>query len=249
MFIHQAGPQALVQYLDLCNCMQAKTELENATVFLNNRRYSFEVQYSKLNELVIHKNNNYSRDFQLYPLDDFQPYSPYETGFQRKPTYAGVSSESYSFSSGSSPLPENDSIESPTNRSQLNPLPFPSERSLWSGLEGLERRGFDMLLDDHSPELACFKPQERLFPLFSRKMVLRKYVLEGFMRQMPIMELADLLYGINIQYTEFVMENNGFVALIYGESEWSDAMLSSYLNSNPVNGRIIRLRGSSQVVR
>ena len=69
MFIHQAGPQALVQYTHLYDCIRAKGELEKTTVILNNRRFAFEVQFSKLKELVIHKNNNYSRDFHLFPFN------------------------------------------------------------------------------------------------------------------------------------------------------------------------------------
>ena len=69
MFIHQAGPQALVQYSILYDCIRAKGELEKLTYMLNGRRYSFEVQFSKLRELQIVKNNNYSRDFLLYPME------------------------------------------------------------------------------------------------------------------------------------------------------------------------------------
>ena len=77
MFIHQAGPQALVQYTHLYDCICAKGELEKTTVVLNGRRFAFEVQFSKLKELVIHKNNNYSRDFRLFPFNpnDFKDMS------------------------------------------------------------------------------------------------------------------------------------------------------------------------------
>ena len=77
MFIHQAGPQALVQYTHLYDCICAKGELEKTTVVLNGRRFAFEVQFSKLKELVISKNNNYSRDFRLFPLNpnDFKDMS------------------------------------------------------------------------------------------------------------------------------------------------------------------------------
>ena len=69
MFIHEAGPQALVQYSILYDCIRAKGELEKFTYMLNGRRYSFEVQFSKLRELRILKNNNYSRDFTLFPME------------------------------------------------------------------------------------------------------------------------------------------------------------------------------------
>ena len=58
MFIHEAGPQALVQYSILYDCIRAKGELEKFTYMLNGRRYSFEVQFSKLRELRILKNRS-----------------------------------------------------------------------------------------------------------------------------------------------------------------------------------------------
>ena len=39
-----------------------------------------------------------------------------------------------------------------------------------------------------------------------------------------------------------------YAVIVFGRSEWSDAMLTSYLNSNPVEGRTIRLRGPSEVL-
>lgn len=76
---------------------------------------------------------------------------------------------------------------------------------------------------------------------------LRKWMLVGFRRQMPISDLVDLLYGIDIRNAEFSMEyDGGYAVVIFGSSDWSDAMLTNYLNSNPVDGQIIRLHGLSE---
>ena len=92
MFIHQAGPQALVQYSILYDCIRAKGELEKLTYMLNGRRYSFEVQFSKLRELQIVKNNNYSRDFLLYPMEII-PSGSHFRGVSSRASIAGFEEE------------------------------------------------------------------------------------------------------------------------------------------------------------
>ena len=327
MFVHQAGPQALVQYSHLCDCIRAKGELEKATFVLGRRRYSFEVQYSKLRELVIHKNNNYSRDFRLYPLDVLELQGDKAS----LGTSAGTSDdclrrgfsqssaeEAELRSSGSEATLESDSLlgsGSSSPRGQETPLPgslrsglrllgrlaaeelgahslSPYEESEASGLSphtprgaslggrrnlardgcvGLELWGGEALcrrdselssmsgcslrsdrtdsmgLGEESPDFGLAEPRGiSLFP--SESIAVRKYVLEGFSRTVPISDLVDLLYGIDIKYAEYRTEPNGYAVVIFGRSEWSDAMLISYLRSNPVDGRIIQLRGSSEVV-
>ena len=228
MFIHQAGPQALVQYAHLYDCIRAKGELEKVTFTMGSHRYAFEVQFSKLKELVIHKNNNYSRDFLLYPLSgsgesDAALFS--RPSLQSCDSLSSALSDTESLGSGDSPR-------------------LQDHRALCSGAALLRQVTVDnpwdatmMGLDD--THAALFR---------SGNESVRKYVLVGFARMMPISDLVDLLYGIDIKYAEYQPEHGGYAVVIFGKSEWSDAMLTSYLSNNPVDGRVIRLRSASEAV-
>lgn len=77
---------------------------------------------------------------------------------------------------------------------------------------------------------------------------MRKYVLDGFTEVMPISDLVDYLYGMNVKYAEYKKNIHHYSVIIYGVSEWSDAMLVNYLRGNPVNGKMITLRGPSEPV-
>lgn len=356
MFIHQAGPQALVQYSHLYDSIRAKGELEKYTFMLGTRRYAFEVQYSKLKELVIHKNNNYSRDFRLYPMDiedckrNFDscagmPEGGLRRDFSQNSTSDDLDTHSLSPSSTASETVENDSFSSANSSPRLQESvrefvdqgsvrSFANQESvcgfagqdhssLCSGVGLLQRMVLDECdsplgneyglgmhppglgynsMNRHTPYRDDYRiadmsnqssfslfPRNSLYrrdselsslsgcslhtdrtetmplddsfgfsnlgfndstPLFSPGTnAIRKYVLVGFRRQVPISDLVDLLYGIDIKYAEHITERSGgYAVVIFGRSEWSDAMLTSYLNSNPVDGRIIRLRGASEVV-
>ena len=300
MFIHEAGPQALVQYSILYDCIRAKGELEKFTYMLNGRRYSFEVQFSKLRELRILKNNNYSRDFSLFPMEALPdlldvPLTP-------RPGSDVVSIESPAQSLSSSPS-AHDSLSTDTETpyaapafslypppafapSLFRPAPafarqpdapftradfyrpgdlFPpalrrhdSDMSLLSSAS-LRRRDSDMSLLSTSSSLAreptpftppFSEPRPLLghASLLGTQQAMRRYTLEGFGRMVPISDLVDFLYGIDIKFAEYKSEFGGYSVVILGKSEWSDAMLVGYLNSNPFEGKVIRLRESSEVV-
>lgn len=70
MFIHDAGPKALVEYLHLSESVLAKCRLQELTYTWNGRRFSFEVQFSRLSSLVIHRNGHFSRDFLASPRSE-----------------------------------------------------------------------------------------------------------------------------------------------------------------------------------
>ena len=299
MFIHQAGPQALVQYTNLYDCIHAKSELEKMTFMTKGRRYSFEVQYSKLRELVIHKTNNYSRDFLLFPLEA----ESYRLGFDllRSPEDFDASlsagSETDSLSSSSAhpvcqdhscllggkglfnQFPEefnhsnfaqdaelrglNWSPFSISDRPQdsfQNPLQSPIQHPLHDPLPNpLQRRSSDVSSFSSGSVLHDLSIGESLWnthydgfcaPSLCPQHLhcIRRYVLEGFATQIPISDLVDYLYGIDIKYAEYKAEFSGYSVIVFGISEWSDAMLTNYLNSNPVDGRVIHLQGPSQPV-
>ena len=322
MFIHQAGPQALVQYNRLYDCIRAKGELEKTTYMYNNRRYSFEVQYSKLKELVIHKNNNYSRDFRLYPFDIdqksmtssssayHQPYLshmdhslPQEESshvfpfLQQESLY--TESDSLSGSSQSSPRVANQvhlsrRMTDLSNTSSMSLLSN-HQSSLFPSAQGVTPSS--TCIDDHfsHPTLfpdynysSIFQPKDSyhrhdsdfscissmssldgttssmndlfttspmyyeqdLFPSVPSQSAYntRKYILDGFTQTMPISDLVNFLYGMNIKYAEYQKTLQHYSIIIYAISEWSDAMLITYLRNNPVNGNIITLRGASEPV-
>lgn len=274
MFIHQAGPQALVQYSHLYDCIRAKGELEKATFLHNGRRYSFEVQYSRLKELVIHKNNNYSRDFHLYPMD-MDPYashaplpsmhSPMEMSYGGYQDSMFAETDSLSSSSQNSPrfiqsrhpfsllssASPYDSLAHPSSYEAncINPLlhDIPQQRA------SFRRQSSDYSLLSSSssvcnepvPSPFAYEPDPLSTSLFT-SLNIRKYVLEGFTEVMPISDLVDYLYGINVKYAEYKKNMHHYSVIIYGVSEWSDAMLVNYLRGNPVNGRMITLRGPSE---
>ena len=370
MFIHQAGPQALVQYSHLYDSIRAKGELEKFTFMLGSRRYAFEVQFSKLKELVIHKNNNYSRDFRLYPIQiedskgSFDNCADMSEGILHRDFSQSSGSDELdgcclSSSSTASEIAENDSFGSVSSSPQLQEsthdfdnsesihksshqsshqsshhsrhshhsrqsshqnshhgLISQDHSSLYSGVSQFQQLvgGYDSSLkneyglgvsssslgynamnhayhanchlsdmidpssftlfpssysrdsdlslkekDLHTEHSSSF-PQEDSFGLSSLGFnnpsrftseynVIRRYVLTGFRRQLPISDLVDLLYGIDIKYAEYMTECSGaYTVIVFGRSEWSDAMLTSYLNSNPVDGQTILLRGPSEVV-
>ena len=85
-------------------------------------------------------------------------------------------------------------------------------------------------------------------PPVRRTLGLRRWVMEGFTREVPLSELVDFLYGIHILYAEFARQRAGYSAVVFGISEWSDATIAKYLSQNPVNGRLVRLQGPSQRV-
>ena len=304
MFIHQAGPQALVQYSILYDCIRAKGELEKLTYMLNGRRYSFEVQFSKLRELQIVKNNNYSRDFLLYPMEIIpsagatSEVSPAALQSQGSMKSSNCTSPSLS-SSGSnhdslsterdvpsySPYSSLFSPNSSMRDSALRPsaplygrdlppvsfmenefgsrdyplLPQPSlyrrdsDMSLLSAGSSLRRRDSDLSLlgtsfvRDPAPMMSSLHENHSLLNLLGSQQTMRRYVLEGFSRMMPISDLVDFLYGIDIKFAEYKSDFNGYSVVIHGRSDWSDTMLIGYLNRNPVDGKVIRLRESSEV--
>ena len=235
MFIHQAGPQALVQYAHLYDCIRAKGELEKVTFTMGSHRYAFEVQFSKLKELVIHKNNNYSRDFLLYPLGpcslsdtvdpSLLPFSS-RSSLQSRDSLSSVLSDTESLGSGDSPR-------------------LQDHRALCSGAALLRQVAAESTWDE-SLAMGLEDTHAALFRGGNESV--RKYVLVGFARMMPISDLVDLLYGIDIKYAEYQAEHGGYAVVIFGKSEWSDAMLASYLSNNPVDGRVIRLRSASEAV-
>lgn len=289
MFIHQAGPQALVQYNHLYDCIKAKGELEKTTFTHNGRRYSFEVQYSKLKELVIHKNNNYSRDFRLHPMDLDTPSFPYTappshaqshlpiplnpTAFPKHDFgYAGMQDLGY---------PEADSLSSSSQGSPRFYQPLYSKRTPFSLLPSYDsfaphvmdmgssssfyqdlpssRPSFRRHDSDYSllssassvcnePFTLSPFPYENETPTYPVMSNTRKYILDGFAEMMPISDIVDYLYGMNIKYAEYKKNMHHYSIIIYGISEWSDAMLVSYLRNNPVNGCTITLRGASELV-
>ena len=354
MFIHQAGPQALVQYSHLYDSIRAKGELEKFTFMLGSRRYAFEVQFSKLKELVIHKNNNYSRDFRLYPIQIEEskgsfnncaemPEGNLHRGFSQSSgsdeldvhclsssstASETVENESFASMNGSPCLQESVhdfadqvSVHSCVRQDSGRGLIGQDHSSLYSGVSKFRQmvggynsslrndNGFgihssdlgyntvnhlpyhndygltdmtdqsafslfhqhssyhhdsDLSLNEnglHTDHSSTF-PKEDSFALSSTMgfnshssrftsgyNAVRKYVLSGFRRQLPISDLVDLLYGIDIKYAEYMTECSGeYAVIVFGRSEWSDAMLTSYLNSNPVEGRTIRLRGPSEVL-
>lgn len=295
MFIHQAGPQALVQYSHLYDCIRAKGELEKTTFMYNNRRYSFEVQYSKLKELVIHKNNNYSRDFRLFPMDldgkswNSSAYPSSMAGYpvEESSLFAYSQQDSYynetdslSTSSQSSPrfynpvLPSKRlgdgplSLFSPSDSYYSMAQPYECGRfnSLMQGglahpslqSKAFHRRDSDYSLlsstssacgDSLSPFGCEPDPFQSASSLFrSGSLNTRKYILDGFTEMMPISDIVDFLYGINVKYAEYKKNLHQYSIIIYGVSEWSDAMLVSYLHNNPVNGNCISLRCPSEPV-
>ena len=76
----------------------------------------------------------------------------------------------------------------------------------------------------------------------SLKQRTRKWVLTGFRHQMPISDLVNFLYAIDIQNAEYEMRyEDNYMVVIYGSSEWSDDLLMNYLRSNPVDGQLICL--------
>lgn len=287
MFIHEAGPQALVQYSLLYDCIRAKGELEKFTYMLNGRRYSFEVQFSKLRELRILKNNNYSRDFTLFPMEILPDLL--NASLTPRPGSDVVSLESGACSLSSSPsahdspstvmeapyaIPSYDLYPPPAVfRSTYDPDPafaradvyranefFPpslhrhdSDMSLLSSAS-LRRRDSDMSLlstSSSTPFTPTFNEPRPLLghmSLLGTQQAMRRYTLEGFGRMVPISDLVDFLYGIDIKFAEYKSEFGGYSVVILGKSEWSDAMLVGYLNSNPFEGKVIRLRESSEVV-
>lgn len=352
MFIHQAGPQALVQYSHLYDSIRAKGELEKFTFMLGSRRYAFEVQFSKLKELVIHKNNNYSRDFRLYPIQIEEskggfdgcadmPEGNLHRGFSQSSgsdeldgrclsssSTASETVENESFGSvNSSPrlqesvrdFADQDSIHSCVHQNSGRGLISQDHSSLYSGVSQFQQMvgGYDSPLrndyglgmrssglgynamtrvpyhneyrladmtdqssfslfhqhsyhhdsdlslnenDLHTDHTSNF-PKEDSFGFSSMGFnnhssrftsgcnAIRKYVLGGFRRQLPISDLVDLLYGIDIKYAEYMTECSGeYAVIVFGRSEWSDAMLTGYLNSNPVDGHTILLRGPSEIV-
>lgn len=320
MFIHQAGPQALVQYSRLYDCIRAKGELEKTTFMYNNRRYSFEVQYSKLRELVIHKNNNYSRDFHLFPLDVDQKsmsssssaYHPSSLSHMDHPLPQEEAMPLFPFLQPDNPLTESDSL---SGSSQGSPR-FANPPGLTRRMTDLSSTSSMSLLSNHQASLypsaqvpiqpSCFDEthshspmfQDYLFPtmlqpkdvyhrhdsdfsnissmssldgtstmndLFSTSPLYfeqdslpsltpqsayntRKYILDGFTQMMPISDLVNFLYGMNIKYAEHQKTLQNYSIIIYAISEWSDTMLVTYLRNNPVNGSIITLRGASEPV-
>lgn len=319
MFIHQAGPQALVQYCHLYDCIRAKGELEKTTFRFNDRRYSFEVQYSKLKELVIHKNNNYSRDFRLCPLDappsaysqsslypsaqsSTEDVYPFDDGFSfpQQESYV-TESDSTSTSSQASPR----FLNSFSRQVSLDPMGLletsPKNTRSYGGMgtlrymrgtdssydtyessrytpqQGCEYSRFNTLLRNpglqrnsslhrHDSDCSVFSTgssfcNEPLSPFFeqdtsqppslvrSSSMNTRKYILDGFTEMMPISDIVDYFYGINIKSAEYKKSPHQYSIILYGESEWSDAMLVNYLRNNPVNGNIITLRSASEPVK
>ena len=462
MFVHEAGPQALVQYSRLFNYTEAKSDLENTAFLFNSRRYSFEVQFSKLSELVINKVSNYSRDFELHPMkvdpvqisekipsssdplsisagrdsrllgpplrtepmtrmlsvpfpprfastypvvpgwpsnqpashDSFAPMGVFSNGAMdpnasslsptansfaqrtscrpepRPVQYSSRSQDRLYLHSSHSPhpsqnfeslppsqnfesLPPSQRVESlpPSQRgeplsSSLNFEPLPTSQNFESlssshNFDPLPpSQSLASLSISHSPHLSQpFEPlssslhlpsaapsphdpsstrfhsdtfrEEYPLPLYptlsfpaetpptpsssdvppfelARCRLLgareprgcapsglrplgdawrepcevpwrgwsisrqyrrvRSWVLDGFVQEMPLSELVNFLYGIYILYADFVRERSGYSAMVFGFSEWSDAEIAEYLSQNPVNGRLVRLRGASQLV-
>ena len=304
MFIHQAGPQALVQYSILYDCIRAKGELEKLTYMLNGRRYSFEVQFSKLRELQITKNNNYSRDFLLYPMElipnagatsevsptvlqspdsvkssnctspslassesnhdslsterDVPSYLPYASLFNPDSSMQGSALRTNA-PIYSRDLPPVSFVENEFGSRDYALLPQPSlyrrdsDMSLLSAGSSLHRRDSNLSLlstsfmHDPAPMMASLPENHSLVNLLGSQQTMRRYVLEGFSRMMPISDLVDFLYGIDIKFAEYENDFSGYSVVIHGRSDWSDTMLISYLNRNPVDGKVIRLRESSEV--
>ena len=322
MFIHQAGPQALVQYCHLYECIRAKGELEKTAFVFNNLRYSFEVQYSKLKELVIHKNNNYSRDFRLCPLDAppsaYSQPSLYTSSVQYSSTEEPyLVDDGYSFPQQEIYVTESDSTSTSSQTSPrfLNSVsrqlsldhvgllgtsprnarfnggmgnvrymkgtdsPYETyDTSLYSpSQQSCEFSRFNTLLRNpalqrNSPlhhrdsDCSVFSTSSSLCndpisPVFeqetfqtpslvrSSSINTRKYILDGFTEMMPISGIVDYFYGINIKSAEYKKVHHQYSIILYGESEWSDAMLVNYLRNNPVNGSIITLRSASEPVK
>ena len=73
-------------------------------------------------------------------------------------------------------------------------------------------------------------------------------MIEGFAQEVPLSELVDFLYGIYIVYAEFTRQKMGHAVAVFGVSDWTDAMIADYLSQHPVNGRVVRLQGSSRAV-
>lgn len=322
MFIHQAGPQALVQYNRLYDCIRAKGELEKTTFMYNNRRYSFEVQYSKLKELVIHKNNNYSRDFRLYPFDMDQKSmmsasSAYHPSYHSHMDHSLLQEEPiqlYPFLQQDSLYTESDSLSgssqsSPrlanqghltrrmtdlSNTSSMSLLSnhqsslFPSAQGITSSSTCIDDHfshpplfqdyGFSSIFQPkesyhrHDSDYSCFSSmssldgttpsmndlfttspiyyEQDMFPSIPSQSAYntRKYILDGFTQPMPISDLVNFLYGMNIKHAEYQKTLQHYSIMIYAISEWSDTILINYLRNNPVNGNIITLREASEPV-
>lgn len=416
MFVHDAGPQALVQYSHLYNYTEARNDLENTAFLFNGRRYAFEVQFSKLHELVIHKASNYSRDFELHPMkpdpvhiseripsssDRFSGYPsrdpplrsaaprpaaplpappiPYRHGSSAQP--ATPSEAFYSFSAGSqivssgnsngngngngngnssgsgngnssgnssakesrtggvgpnprrssgvgareAPIDGSSFLQRPGNRSEgrlvhyatrpssFDPIPqaydpFPPSHDpisdsytsmpsqSYPSFPPPASQSFDLLppsrpISQPSSSSLCppfypdvpraqpsFQPSSSIASSTSEPLALgnfhpssaaprwqndfawrlslpsrplqglRRWVIEGFAQEVPLSELVDFLYGIHIVFAEFSRQRMGYSVVVFGVSEWSDAMIADYLSQCPVNGRVVHLQGPSQTV-
>lgn len=269
MFIHNAGPQALVEYTQLGSSILAKNKLEQATFVLNGRRYSFEVQFSRLPELVIHKMNNYSRDFLLYPMEsgnvrlhhtpspsavlsdvphplaassvpEITPLctSPY---LAHKPDRSmGLSS--YDLMDSTSSTPSNDANKQPhysdnsnrddTSRPGPHQGPFDSDDSNSS----YSSHSSHSWRDGPDPNF-WIQPTPNPDNLY-----VRKYVFDGFMRRLPFPIIIEFLFGIEIFQADYDPVFFNFSLTVIGRSTWSDAMLVQYLDSHPIDRRVIKLR-------
>ena len=73
-------------------------------------------------------------------------------------------------------------------------------------------------------------------------------MIEGFAQEVPLSELVDFLYGIYIVYAEFTRQRMGYVVAVFWVSDLTDAIIAEYLSHHPVNGRVVRLQGSSRAV-
>lgn len=433
MFVHDAGPQALVQYSHLFNYAEARNDLENTAFLFNGRRYAFEVQFSKLRELVIHKASNYSRDFELQPMkpepvhiseripsnsdrfsgypsrdsrvrgvplrssapkpacssqtfpqrlgasaqpstpsDPFYAMSPFSAGSQAVPNSNGNKSRASSagpnprMSSGMGsrdgsidgssflqrtptrsegrlvhysslspsydPFPQSHDPFSQSYDPYLQPHdPYPQPHDPISESHDSISHSYTSISQSHDPfsptssqsfdlsppsislpltsasqalpdsrcppfypDVPLSKPsfqttssialstpepsslsnsqpfsnsqplsnfQASRNPLWSQNDFvwsawlpsrpipgLRLWVIEGFAQEVPLSELVDFLYGIYIVYAEFTRQRMGYVVAVFGVSDWTDAIIAEYLSHHPVNGRVVRLQGSSRAV-
>ena len=101
--MHDAGPKALVEFLHLSESIAAKSRLQELSYTWNGRRFSFEVQFSRLSTLVIHRNDHLSHDFLVSPLFEVENDSQLPCGHESKTTEPSPVSQASDGRCGSMP--------------------------------------------------------------------------------------------------------------------------------------------------
>ena len=63
IFHHDAGPQALIQFHSAQEADEVKQALQSQTLTIDGNTISFEIQFSKFQDLRVNQNNKYSWNF------------------------------------------------------------------------------------------------------------------------------------------------------------------------------------------